>query len=116
MYEDTISYVYMLFRGSGTPLGWSIANMAVFNKIRKLLGLDKCHCRLTGSAPISQETLTYFMSVNLPIYELYGMTESCGTCTLTTDDTIRFRAAGIPLPGLELRTRISDGPDNGEVS
>ncbi len=70
---------------------------------------------MTGSAPISQDTLAYFMSVNIPIYELYGMSECCGCCTVTTGDIIRFKSTGIPLPGVELRVSDVQGSDSGEV-
>ncbi len=70
---------------------------------------------MTGSAPISQDTLAYFMSVNIPVNEMYGMSECCGCCTVTTSDVIRFKAAGIPLPGVELRISSIENSDNGEV-
>ena len=68
----------VLFRGTGTPLGWSIANAFFFKKVRGLLGLDRCHFQMTGAAPTNESTLTYFMSVNIPLYEIYGMSETTG--------------------------------------
>lgn len=32
----------------------------------------------SGAAPISKQTLEFFMSLNLPIMEVYGMTETTG--------------------------------------
>ena len=84
VYFATVFAVFVLFSGSGTPFGWSFANLIFFKKVRRGLGLDKCHFPMTGSAPISQDTLAYFMSVNIPIHELYGMSETTGPTTVTT--------------------------------
>ena len=65
-------------RGSENPFGWTIANIIFFKKVRQALGLERCHFPMAGSAPMSQETLTYFMSVNIPIHEIYGMSETTG--------------------------------------
>ena len=114
-FNRAIILCFISISGTGTPLGWSVANVIVFNKIRKLLGLDQCHFPMTGSAPISQDTLAYFMSVNIPIYELYGMSECCGCCTVTTGDVIRFKSSGVPLSGIEVRISDTPNADNGEV-
>ena len=67
------------YRGSGTPFGWTIANVVFFKKVRQALGLDRCHFPMAGGAPMAQETLTYFMSINIPVHEIYGMSETTGT-------------------------------------
>ncbi|XP_019857705.1 PREDICTED: long-chain-fatty-acid--CoA ligase ACSBG2-like [Amphimedon queenslandica] len=101
--------------GSGTPFGWSLANLIFFKKVRRGLGLDQCHFPMTGSAPISQDTLSYFMSVNIPLHELYGMSETTGPTTVTTQDDIRFQSSGRSLDGVRLRINNPDDAGNGEV-
>lgn len=71
---------------------------------------------MTGSAPISQDTLTYFMSVNIPIHEIYGMSETTGPTTVTTVEDIRFRSSGRAINGTELKIHNPDEAGNGEVS
>ena len=34
---------------------------------------------------MSQEILTYFMSINIPIQEIYGMSETAGVCVRERD-------------------------------
>ena len=53
--------------GSGTPFGWLLANVMFFKKVRQALGLHQCRLPKTGATAISQDTITYFMSVNIPI-------------------------------------------------
>ena len=52
--------------------------MLFFKKVRKALGMDRCHFPMTGAAPTNEETLAYFMSVNIPLHEIYGMSETTG--------------------------------------
>ena len=60
------------------PFGWSIANSLVFKKVRLGLGLDRCRYCFTGAAPIMRDTLDFFLSLDIPLLELYGMSESSG--------------------------------------
>lgn len=60
------------------PFGHSLANKLLFKKVKAALGLDRCHIAISGAAPIMKETLDFFMSFDLPIYEIYGMSESSG--------------------------------------
>lgn len=68
------------------PWGFMLANNLVFKKVRAALGLDRCKTCFTGAAPITRETLEYFMSLNLPLMELYGMSESSGPHTVSVNN------------------------------
>lgn len=72
------------------PWGYSIANALVFKKVRAALGLDRCKVCFTGAAPITKDTLDYFMSLNMPILELYGMSESSGPHTVSCNEQYRI--------------------------
>ena len=54
------------------PWGWTIANKVVLKKVREGLGFQQCKVFAVGAAPIKMETMEYFMSVNIPIMNLYG--------------------------------------------
>lgn len=54
------------------PWGWTIANMLVLKKVREALGFQRCKTFSVGAAPITMETMEYFMSLNIPIMPLYG--------------------------------------------
>lgn len=58
---------------------------------------------------MSQETLTYFMSVNIPVHEIYGMSETSGPTTITTTEKIRFMSSGRPFSGAEVRIDNPEG-------
>ena len=57
-------------------------NKLVYNKIKKLLGLDRCELFGSGAAPISKNVLSFFWSLDIPIVEGYGMSETTGITTL----------------------------------
>lgn len=59
-------------------MGYGLANKLLFKKVRGFLGMDRCLVRLSGAAPITKETLEYFLSLDLPICEVYGMSECTG--------------------------------------
>lgn len=67
-----------VFSGS-TPFGWTIAKRLIFSKIRKALGFDRCIFSCSGAAPISREALEFFASINIPVFEALGLSESSGT-------------------------------------
>lgn len=70
-------------REDHVPWGFTVANSLVFKKVRLALGLDRCKNCFTGAAPITKETLEYFMSLDIPLLELYGMSESSGPHTVS---------------------------------
>ena len=83
--------------------------------MKRALGLDRCHFPMTGAAPISDETLSYFLSINIVLYELYGMTETTGPTTVSFDHAVRYRAAGKTIDGVRLRINKPDSDGQGEV-
>jgi long-chain-fatty-acid--CoA ligase ACSBG len=95
--------------GSGTPFGYTIASLLFFKKVRHALGLDRCHFPMVGGAPMAQETLTYFMSIDIPIHEIYGMSETSGPTTVTTSDKIRFMSSGRPFQGIKIAIDSPEG-------
>ena len=52
------------------------AQILGFRALRKKLGLLNVDNALSGAAPIAPEILRFFMSIGVPIYEGYGMTEN----------------------------------------
>lgn len=83
----------------GEPLFFGCANAFLLSKIKVGLGLDACKAFLTAAAPISEETLWYFASLNIPIYELFGQSESTSPHCSSKDDAWKIGKCGRPLRG-----------------
>lgn len=73
-----------------TPFSYHIAKKIVFKKVRKALGLDRCTKCYTGAAPITKDTLEFFLSLDIPVYELYGMSESTGPHTISLPEAFKL--------------------------
>ncbi|MFK7823152.1 MAG: long-chain fatty acid--CoA ligase [Oligoflexales bacterium] len=85
-------------------LQYKIAKKIVYKKVREALGLDRCRFQITAAAPISQETLNFFFSLDIPIYEIYGMSECSGPATISLPDgKFRIGKAGLPIQDTEIK-------------
>jgi long-subunit acyl-CoA synthetase (AMP-forming) len=87
----------------GKPFAYGIANALVFKKVRKQLGLDRARIAVTSAAPISRDTLEFFLSLGIPICEVYGMSECTGPATASLPNRYRTGKAGFVLTGAELK-------------
>jgi len=101
--------------GRGYPVGWWLANTLVFNRVKLALGLDRCIFALTGAAPIAKTTLDYFSSLNLPLHEVYGMSESTGAISINTIECTRTGTVGRSIKGIEVKLDNPDAEGNGEI-
>ena len=92
--------------------------MLVFKKVRAALGFSKCRVTLVGAAPIHRQTLEYFMGVDIPVLELYGMSECTGPQTLSLKSHTKWRtgSCGKTISGVEMRIDNPDEHGDGEVS
>lgn len=78
---------------------YSIMNKVIFSKIKTNLGFDNTKYFFTGAAPITMQTLEYFGSINIPILELYGMSETTGVITSSAYDNYKWGSVGRAVIG-----------------
>ena len=102
-------------KGESLPWTYPIANYIVFENIKKALGLDQARVRTTSAAPISKETLEYFMSLDMILYEVYGMSECTGPHTINRPGYTTMFSVGKPFPGVYMRLDNPDKNGNGEI-
>lgn len=91
---------------------WKFGQKAIYPKVKEALGLDKCRHFYTGAAPIAQETLVYFLSLDIVILELFGMTEVTGPHCINTLPRRRLGSCGPVCPSLKVM--IKDKGENGD--
>jgi len=92
-------------------LQYKMANKIVFQKLKVALGFNKTRLFLVSAAPFSLQTFEYFLSLDIRIFEIYGMSESTGPHTLNTADAQMAGSIGKTMKGVE--TRID--PVSGEI-
>ncbi|XP_026198590.1 long-chain-fatty-acid--CoA ligase ACSBG2-like [Anabas testudineus] len=111
-----LQYNYSVMNGENqVPWGFMLANNLVFKRVRAALGLDRCKICITGAAPITKETLEYFMSLNIPVMELYGMSESSGPHTISSDNNYCITSCGKVMTGCKVKLENPDKEESGEI-
>lgn len=97
--------------GRGKTIGsiwlW-LASRVLFPTIRKKLSGANLRALICGSAPLSVETQLFFNMLDIPVLQVYGLTETTAICTM--DDPRHFvpGRVGPAIPGVEMKLG-SDG-------
>ncbi|KFQ30797.1 Long-chain-fatty-acid--CoA ligase ACSBG2, partial [Merops nubicus] len=100
---------------SEVPLNFRLATHLVYRRVRRAVGLDRCTRCYTGAAPITRETLEFFLSLNIPLFELYGMSESSGPHTVSLPQAFRLTSCGKEITGCRTLIQEPDSDGNGEI-
>lgn len=88
---------------------WAL-RLTVFRNLRRFTGLHRCRACFCGAASVSPEVLLFFRAIGLPIYQVYGMTETAAVAFQQMPGHETFGCVGVPVPGLEYRLA-----DDGEL-
>lgn len=102
-------------RKEGESWQYKLAKMLVMNKVKLALGLDRCRTLASGAAPLAADVKEYFMGMDLPIVEAFGMSESGGAQCLSSPDEFNLTTIGKPLPGVDTLIANPDDQGHGEV-
>jgi len=89
--------------GSGSVSCTHCLAAKILGKVKEKVGLDKLKYGMTGAAPIRVDTLEYFGSLNIGINEVYGMSETTGAATASTDEHHQWGSCGFEIPGVEVK-------------
>ncbi|XP_022262874.1 long-chain-fatty-acid--CoA ligase ACSBG2 isoform X10 [Canis lupus familiaris] len=82
-----------MFGVHDTTMSYRVAKALVFSKVRNALGLDQCQIPISGAAPLNPETSEFFLSLDIPIGEMYGMSESTGPHTTSSRNNYKIHSS-----------------------
>jgi len=105
---------YITFSYSGifsfTAIKKAFTSYVFYSRVHEHLGLDNCNNIFVGAAPMHQETLKFFVDLNLPIFGIYGLTECTGvhTLNLRSPTQLKFDSCGKNLNGVETKPTSGD--------
>lgn len=85
----------------------AIAQRMIFKTIRAQLGPD-LDCLICGSAALPEDTQRWFEMLGIPVYQVYGLTETTAICTLDRPHQAIAGRVGWPIPGIQLRLGEED--------
>ena len=88
-----------------------LGNAFLYRSLRERVGLRRVRHAVSAAAPIAPEILEFFMSIGVPIYEAYGMTENSGVATTNRPGRVKLGTVGEAYPGCEIRL----DPETGEI-
>ena len=88
-------------------LMWGLAKRIVFNKVKRQIGVD-LECLICGSAPLSADTQRWFEMLGIPVYQVYGLTETTAIVTMDTPGDVKSGHVGRAIKGCELRLGEGD--------
>ncbi|KAL4712632.1 hypothetical protein ACJJTC_007929 [Scirpophaga incertulas] len=100
----------------GSSFGYKIAKSLVISKALDALGLDKCTLFASSAAPLSTEIKKFFLSLDMPIVEAFGMSEMAGAHSLSIYPKMKLDSVGELLDGTETKFADSMSPNGpGEI-
>ncbi len=110
--DNAVDVVKAEHAGRSVGLGAKIKNALfdrlVFSKIRSGLGMDDLTIAISAAAPVAPELLMFFQALGLPVYELYGMTESSGPGITNVPGANKIGSVGRGMPGVEVAIAEDD--------
>lgn len=102
-------------RHQDPPFMYSVANFLILNRIKQQLGLDQCIGFFFGAAPLKKASIEYFGSLDMILFNLYGMSETTGAFTIQTFSKFSFTSAGFAMDGCDLMIANPDENGEGEI-
>ncbi|KAI0296977.1 long-chain-fatty-acid-CoA-ligase [Multifurca ochricompacta] len=103
----------MTIKKANVPGLKSVADSVVFAKIKQATG-GRLRLALSGGAALSRETQEFLSLALVTVVQGYGMTETCGMCSILPPDILQYGCVGLPSASIEVKFR--DVPEAGYLS
>jgi long-chain acyl-CoA synthetase len=94
--------------GKSGPMLAGVLDSVVLSKVREGLGMDQVEIAITAAAPISPDLILFFQTLGIPLFELYGLSETTGPATTNVPGVFRIGSVGKALPGVEVELADDD--------
>lgn len=91
-----------------------LASKLILSKVKEALGFNRCRTFFTGAAPLSADIKEYFLSLDIVIYEGYGMSEAI-IHSITSANTKSLDSVGLALPGTQTKIININEDGHGEI-
>lgn len=98
-------------------LKFKIVDKIVFSKIRELFG-GRLHSTLTGSAAMNPDISRFFFGIGIPLYDVYGMSETAPGITINCPSKYRIGSVGPVIDKVKVvidKSVVDPGADDGEI-
>lgn len=99
----------------GESFSYKFFKRLVYGKVKEALGFDQCRTYLSGAAPIPTEVREFLTSLDMPVTEVYGMSETSGGHFISKSPDLDLNAIGRTFPGTRSKIDQPDENGNGEI-
>ena len=86
----------------------ALARRLFTDKAKSAMGFGNVRLAFSGAVSPDLEMLEYFAGIDLPIRDVYGLSESTGPAVVTREGSTRFGTVGLPMPGVEIALADDD--------
>jgi len=101
----------------GNSLNYKIAKKVVLSKVHQQLGFERTKGWYSSAAPLSEDVFQYFQSLDMPIQELLGSSETSGPQTASTPGAgTKLGSVGKCYPSWEVDILDPDETGLGEIA
>jgi long-chain acyl-CoA synthetase len=90
-------------RSMGDKLWLNLGRSFIFTKIKQRFG-PNLRALICGSAPLAPDTQQFFLMLDIPVLQAYGLTETTAICTLDNPGGFSPGYVGIAVDGVEMKT------------
>jgi len=91
-------------------LEYALANKLIFSKLKTVLGLDQIYFIGLGGAPMPRKVLEFFLGMDIPCCDAYGLSETSPMVTCNYVGHIQPGTIGVPVIDTEVKIN-----DEGEI-
>jgi long-chain-fatty-acid--CoA ligase ACSBG len=104
------------FKDQKPSLLYGIADYLVFSRVKAALGFTNTKVVAYGAAPMRKSTIDFFKSINIPLFNNYGMSETTGPQFMNlSSKNVDLYSAGITLKGTDVKINYPDRDGVGEI-
>ncbi len=97
--------------GTMTPeieQAYADADAAILGFLKLLLGLDQVTWAASAAAPMPLEVARFMAGLGIKVYDVYGMTETCGAVTANGPNGFKLGTVGRATAGMEVKLGADD--------
>ena len=100
-----------------TNLKFAIADRLVFKKIREKFG-DRLKGAMTASAMMNMDIALFFFDIGIPVYDVYGLTETSPGISMNAPSDYRLGSVGRAIDKVRIvidQSVVEEGAQDGEI-
>jgi long-chain-fatty-acid--CoA ligase ACSBG len=97
------------------PSLYGVASSLFLRKMKASIGLDQSESFYFGAAALKQQTSDFFTSLDIPLFNLYGLSETTGCHVLHNLNKFNLKTSGFSMPGTQTKIDNPDKDGDGEI-